>query len=573
MALLGAETNRTYLVTDPLWQDIDLLCRKSGVVGPSSASPVPEAELVRAYSRVKKEKLDGFFLELYEKTGKALEKPDWLVSTKDGSGIELIAEAAFEAYLYSEDTYRQEFFLKYKDMQMPLTLGFEADFAKHATLFFEYGLGNNITQLDNSSDSVSFGYYFANHTNFDWLVWYGPDGEWTSFGFSGSGKKSANPSLQEWEPMRAGGSFGNENVNFLIGRTRQSMGHGATGNFLLGDNFPYQEAMQLKLMSDYFNYTLSYTHYDTQVNPYDYYGGSDSAKAFQKFSFNTDEHSVMVLHRFDFRLGSKFRFVFSEGGIFCLDNPLDPRMLVPAMFVHAYNNKSDKTVLADSDEANNIMGFEFEFTPCPGWLLTAQVVIDQFQLRGESDGVPNGWGALLNAFWTKDVRYGYFDSWAEAVYTSPYLYLNEKYNDEEKTDPNYNYDYIVGYWLQRASEIGYAGYYYGPDSLVFNIGTKFTMPEVFAASLSVLYRIHGEHGINYGYNDNQEYIFGSWSNAWSPTGTPEHYVQLKIGGEKYFPHNLKLSVQLALNLWANYNNEEGESKGSLQSVVGLYWAF
>lgn len=575
LCLLPAQTSRAYLVSDQLWQNIDMLCRVSGVTGPSSASPVPEAELRRALERVDPAKLYGYFRTMYDETKEQLE-PDYTFKGKDGFGVELELSAAFETYLYTEDTYRQEFFVPYKDMEMPIKLGFEADFSSYASLFFEYGVGNTITQMDTSADDLALGYNFANHTNLDWVMWRSPYGDWSFFGSSDSDNaEDIVPSIQEWEPMRVGASFGNGHVHFLIGRTRQSMGHGATGNFILGDNFPYQEAMQLKLMSDIFSYTFSYTHYDTQLNPYDYYSGGSSKEdyAFAKFWFNTDEHSIMVMHRFDVRLGNHFRFVFNEGGIFSLENPLDPRLLIPAMFVHAFNDKDDSTVLKDWDEANNIMGFELEWAPLPGWLFTSQIVIDQFQLPGEKGDVPSGWGAMVNGFWTKGVHYGYFDSWAEAVYTSPYLYLNEKYNDEEKTEENYNYDYIVGYFLQKASEIGYAGYFYGPDSIVFNVGTKFTMPEVFAASVSLLYKVHGERGINYGYNDNQKYTFNGWENAWSPTGTPEHLVQLMLGGEKYFPYNLTIRAELALLCWANYNNEEGDSKCSLQSVLGISWEF
>lgn len=568
-AFVFADTSRTYLVSDQLWQDIDLLCRVTGVIGPSSASPVPEPELIRAYSRIDSKKLDGVFIEIYERAGKSLYGKDYNLTAAD-FGMEFLAEAGLEAYLYSGDIYRQEFFVSYKDMEKPVKLGFEADYSRYANLFLEYGIGNTITQVDTSAESIRRGYNFVNHTNLDCLFWLGPWGEWSFLGFSDSEGK-LTPSIQEFEPERVGGSFGNEHVNFTIARSRQSMGHGVTGNFLLGDNFPYQDMMQLKLMSGVLSYTLSYTHYDTQTGPYDYYDGS--SRAFRKFSLNTDEHNIMVIHRFDLKLGERFRLVFNEGGIFCMDNALDPRLLIPGIFVHSYNNKSDETVISGTDEANNIMSFEVEWTPAASWLLTAQVVIDQFRLPGETDGVPDAWGVLLNCFWTKSAYHGYFDSWAEAVYTSPYLYLNEKYNDEDKSDPNYNYDYIVGYWLGKASEIGYAGYTWGPDSIVLNVGSKYTHPELFAFSASFLYRIHGERGINYGYNSNQKDTLNGWVSALTPTGTPEHYVQLKFGGEKYLPHNFTLSAQLAFQVWANYGNDEGETKFSVQSVLGARWTF
>ena len=52
---------------------------------------------------------------------------------------------------------------------------------------------------------------------------------------------------------------------------------------------------------------------------------------------------------------------------------------------------------------------------------------------------------------------------------------------------DYNYDWILGYGLTGGSEIQYSGYPYGPDSLVFSIGSEYYSSFGLSGGLSITF--------------------------------------------------------------------------------------
>lgn len=145
-----------------------------------------------------------------------------------------------------------------------------------------------------------------------------------------------------YQPFKLGLSIGNEYINFQIGRNRQEFGNGIIGNMLVGDNFSYQDMMRFSVFSDIFSYYLSFTHFDN-VSP-----GRHTS-----FSFN-GPHQTRLIHRFDFNILNKVRFVFNMGGLFTTDSPFDWRMFTPMMVVHNWcNNKPSTTISQEMKETTS----------------------------------------------------------------------------------------------------------------------------------------------------------------------------------------------------------------------------
>ena len=150
--------------------------------------------------------------------------------------------------------------------------------------------------------------------------------------------------------------------------------------------------------------------------------------------------------------------------------------------------------------------------------------------------------------------------------------MNTKTKDGEK---NYDYDHIVGYLYQqnRYAEISYTGHSFGPDTIAFALGTTF-MPDDYSYSIdgTILYKVHGENGIEYSYWPNQKDTNRDTSpDGTSPTGIPEHTLLFQIGGDYKITNTFSFYAKAAAIFQWNYHNNKGEQKNSIQSVIGISW--
>lgn len=249
------------------------------------------------------------------------------------------------------------------------------------------------------------------------------------------------------------------------------------------------------------------------------------------------------------------------------DSPFDLRMLNPMMLVHNWNNNSEDIAWAprNGDEVNNIMGFEFEYAFFPGLFASAQIVIDQFRLPVEkSSTVPSAYGFLGNLKYVAKVGEGYLDSWFEAAYTSPYLYLNYK---EWNGEAMYMLDHIVGYHYgpDVPGEISYTGYIYGPDAVVLSVGTEYASFDSWSVGGNLFYMAHGEYGKDGKMNNRDD------AKPKAPSGTVEHTLALTVDGSYFIMDNLELTAGVYASYRWNYHNEDGVNRGDIQAAVGLSW--
>ena len=247
---------------------------------------------------------------------------------------------------------------------------------------------------------------------------------------------------------------------------------------------------------------------------------------------------------------------------------------MPMMLVHNWNNNSEKTVLEPGDEINNILGLEAEWVINRKLMLTAQVAIDQFRLPVENESVvPSAFGVLVNAKYITPVKNGIFDSWLELVYTNPYLYLN--YKSDSLDNPDYGLDHIAGYyWAQSGKgELNYLGHSFGPDTIAISIGTEFISNTNYDISASLLYKIHGEKGIEYSYwlKQNQSNAVEVGNEVSTPSGDAEHTAECTISGSYKLNNNLSFNGSVLNRMQWNYHNIKGETKYSIQTSFGLRW--
>lgn len=585
--MFAASSQKVYLMTDDVWQMADKLCRLNGVLGPTPVSPTTEAEIRIALNRLNYDSLSSYSKKLYDQIiMKFDERAGW--SYEDN---EIIIDPSIklnpQLYIFNnrKSTYADEFYKQYKDRDQFLILDLETSIHDMAYFYFQYAYMDTPTSfaLDASGKQVA-GDLYQSYTNFSTLFNIALNGDVIGL-FTGN-KGNANNGIFSHQPMKAGLSIGNNYMNFVTGRFKQAFGNGVTGNLIIGDNFSYQELMKLSFFTNVFTYHLLLTHYD-------------NAETNTRFMFE-GPHQNRSIQRFDFSFYDKFRFAVNIGAHIYSPTMFDWRMVMPMMIVHNWNNNSEDITLAKGDEINNILGLEFEWVINNTFTLTSQIAIDQFQLPVEKGSVvPSANGFMVNLKMLNPTKKGVFESYVEGVYTNPYLYLNykeevyyETVKDEdgntvtdengdvvivERRAPNYCLDHIAGYywWQCGKGELNYLGHSFGPDTIALALGTSFTSFDNWKVSGDVLFKIHGEKGIEKSYWPKQSQTNRDVNNQTkysTPTGTPEYTFQIDVAGEYKLTDSISFNASL-MNRWQwNYHNNLGEKKYSAQGSVGMKWS-
>ncbi|MDY4799664.1 MAG: hypothetical protein SO157_10080, partial [Bullifex sp.] len=434
MFVFAGNGQKTYLVTDDVWIMTDRLCRMNGVLGPVPVSPTTESEIRVALNRLDYGKLSPESRKLYDLIISEFDSSKGWSYSDDTLLLDPTLSINPQIYLFNNQniTYAPEFFRQYRDRDQLLSIELEAAVGKNVYLDFMYSYMDSPTAFALEDGKQVTGDFFHNFSNASTFFNIAMNGDVTGI-FTGNNGNNVTR-IFSYQPTKVGGSFGNDYLNFFIGRSRQTLGNGVTGNLIIGDNFSYQEMMKLSIFSNVFSYHLSLTHYD-------------NAEKQESFRFDT-KHQNRTVQRLDFSLADKVRLSVNIGAHIYSNTMFDWRMIMPMMLVHNWNNNSEENELQPGDEINNILGLEAEWIVNRNLLLSAQVAIDQFRLPVEKDSVvPSAFGFLINTRYLTPVKSGIFDSWVEFVYTNPYLYLN--YKTSSNGDPDYGLDHIAGYyWAQ-----------------------------------------------------------------------------------------------------------------------------
>lgn len=447
---LFAGNQKLYDAFSPEYKDVVTLCRVAGVVGPSSATPITADELKMAIERIDVNKLDSHYKALLDSVNQELKSNDDFSFDYDFA----ISPQIFYSKDY-EKIEQKEFFIPFNNQDSLVYFGLEFEYGDSAFFETSFELMNTSSIIDKSND--------------DKII---PGIPLSSFGFLIDYRKNSfntilnNCSVPVYgeTPSVARGAIGGRWLNVVIGRTRQQMGSSRTANLVVGDNYLFQEAMDFSFFAKPFTYSLNLTHFDTQ----------DSKGIVEHTRYSGPKQQIRIMHRFDAALIDNFRVALNLGNIIYTDNPFDLRYLFPVFMSHNLYNYQEypETTSAKHDEANNIIGVEFEYIPLSRLELHVQLVVDQFKTFIEQgSSYPNAIGGMIGASYLKSFEDFDVDFWAEAIYTSPVLYLNYKTTDG-KID--YNYDWALGYWRRDTrGDLEWAGYKGGPGVIALTLGSDF----------------------------------------------------------------------------------------------------
>ncbi|MDY4066395.1 hypothetical protein [Bullifex sp.] len=443
----------------PEYKSVVKLCKIAGVVGPSSATPITADELKMAIERIDVSKLDNNHKAMLDSVNQKLKSNDDFSYDFDIS----VAPQIFYSKDFEKIGYK-DFFIPFNEQDALLNLSLKAEYGD--TAFFEtgYDFMNNgaVGIVSEGIDSYTV-----------------PSGiPLSSFGFILDYRNGSITASYQSEhkiknyvefPALARGAIGGKWMNVVVGRTRQQMGSSRTANLVVGDNYRFQEAMDFTFFAKPFTYSLNLTHFDSQKES----GIVDRTR------YSGPKQQIRIMHRFDAVIQNTIRAAVNLGNINYVDNPFDIRYLIPVFMSHnLYNYEEDSVITKNYDEANNIMGFEFEYVPLPRLELHMQITVDQFQTIYETNStVPNAIGGMIGASYLKSFNDFDADFWTEAVYTSPVLYLNNKnikVDGAGTTIKEYNYDWALGYWRHDTQgDLEWSGYKGGPGVTALTLGCDF----------------------------------------------------------------------------------------------------
>ena len=512
---LFAGNQKLYDAFSPEYKDVVTLCRVSGVVGPSSATPITADELTMAIERIDINKLDSYYKAILDSVNQELKSND---DFSFGYDISLSPKI-----FYSKDYEKiepKDFFIPFNEQDALLDLGLNLEYGDSAFFETAFEFMNNtpmgVIETENGYSVIpgiplsSFGYII----------------DYRSGKLTLSNDLSHRiPSYVDF-PAIARGAIGGRWMNVVIGRTKQQMGSSRTANLVVGDNYRFQEAMDFSFFAKPFTYSLNLTHFDSQ----------NKNGIIEHTRYSGPKQQIRIMHRFDVTPIDNFRFALNLGNVIYTDNPFDFRYLFPVFMAHNLYNyeETTETTVNNYDEANNIMGFEFEYVPLPRLELHMQIVVDQFRTIFETGStLPNAIGGMIGASYLKSFEDFDVDFWAEAVYTSPVLYLNYKTTNGEKQN---NYDWALGYWRRLTQgDLEWSGYKGGPGVIALTLGSDF---DFYKKNIELKSNITIKVSNDRAYTDqlitpiSKKYLYLQWDNIvnWYYTEIVSIYGGLSVQG-------------------------------------------
>ena len=502
--------------------------------------PTTEANVLNTFNKIDISHLTKDELILYEKIRDELNKEKNVINDVDDFSLNVELPITFEGYFYKTNNNSK---LKYYELDTQYK-----DVSPWFDLRSQFYFGDNIYGYSQFAVKDKLEYALTDEYPFLYS-------NLNSFILSDDFQNN----FQIYQPYKVGLSVGNFHYNFQIGRNRLSTGEGVSGTFFIGDNFTKQEYFSINLFSNCVSYTINVSEFDQQ----------ESSLNFSNISFD-GEQQYRVMHKVKVNILENLSLDIYQGAIFEIDN-FNYRMIIPFMYIHNYFDFSDNKILDGNDEANNILGFQTKWVLNDSNEINLILSFDQIQLMESAEVFPSAYGVLLNYKTTESYKSGFINRIFEVVYTSPYLYLNEKYDDQ---GINYNYDYIVGNNYGEYDEIGYSGYYYGPDTFLVDYDFKYYNIEDWSLGYLLSFRLHGTKSIATNENLENSDIIDEVISSFI-VGTPEIIIKVKPNFSLDINNKINISGFIGFNSIINHYNDVDNSpyfftEGTISTKINIF---
>lgn len=265
--------------------------------------------------------------------------------------------------------------------------------------------------------------------------------------------------------------FNGWGLSFHTGKQGRTIGHTKTGSIIYNDTFESDMYATMSLWSRRFKAVFDVV----------------------QMSWN----QFLYFHAVEAKPLNNLRLRVSEGSL--LHGSFQIKSLHPINIMHSYAASNDNKSDMESHYYNvanygSYLGIDFEWIPWKNTRLYGLCSITEMQLSNELVGkfasIPNGIGAQFGADQIVPLREGQITGNVEAVYTSPFQYINQTPGDSfcrlryYNEMPDLNTSEPVATWL---------GTPYGPDCFAISTSVGYDNIKNWSVELSYLFKIHGDN--------------------------------------------------------------------------------
>ena len=244
-SLSAVNIHKQFTANSEEYKDVVNLCILTGTALPSSMTPVSAKELLLALDRIDYNNLSKALKELYDSAYKKIAGSQsninldpLFITTNPSLGIEAYAQTQSDTWLSSND-WTNQYRDRLKLVELPIEIGISNYF--YGRVIPELSLQFTQPMGENREGFTEFNKIFT--TNID-----------------------IRKGTQRSMPLVSEAVIGTDFLHLYIGRNRQALGLGQTGNLMIGDNFIYQDFGKFTIHTNYFTYNLSITVFDRQKN-------------------------------------------------------------------------------------------------------------------------------------------------------------------------------------------------------------------------------------------------------------------------------------------------------------------
>ncbi|MDR3160722.1 MAG: hypothetical protein LBU28_03810 [Spirochaetaceae bacterium] len=352
-------------------------------------------------------------------------------------------------------------------------------------------------------------------------------------------------------PYRTFAAFGGKGWSVQAGRERLSWGPGETGNYMIGSQVHYHNALR----TAWYNDTLKYTYIISNfVHPQEYFDSQDGGYDTVRGAVESIRGlKLFIAHRLEWRtFGGRLGLALSEAIMYqSKDSHISFDVFFPTMLVHN---------LYRGENQNSLLTLEADFAFARRWNLYTQIGIDELAVpwaeetsSEDNAAKPNQAALMLGVKTEQSLASGMVYASFEASYTSPYLYL------EDLIDGTNGDSFVVANrYHDGAGPLTFPeeflGYRWGGDALVFNLQGGYRKFGSWNVEGRIMVMAHG--------------TFDKWT-AWKEIYASEiAFLTNRHRGDNYMDENADrrdaISYTTAFSLFGSYFLQTGLERTGLE---------
>lgn len=589
---VSSNLQKIYDVNSQVYEAISYLYIAEGKALPSTSGPWSGSELNLMLSRIDKNELTGYELEIYEYANSIINENSQRFVVDNNFAFSISGDLGIRATYHtnpndfnSPDDVANSGTNDWKKQLPIIAIPLETWFGNNIYGFSSFDLGINRTlvsaDVGNGTNTKGFGF----QTN---IIMIPP---------------VLLSDLNMNFPNRAFGSIGGDWYSFEIGRDNLSWGAGESGNLTLGNQLPYHNQARFTAFSDAFKYTFlmsffphpkNYVETEGKAPHYDYdkNDGSQTTTEIDWINnhFNMrdsrDGITAFIGHRLEWRIADKLGMALNETIMYQNANNFDPIVLSPTAVFHNYYIRRN---------ANSLLSLEIDYSPISNINIYGQFAIDEFKLPGEFSlaGPPSAFGLLLGTKGAIALNSGMLYGSIEGAYTEPYLYIRD---DGASYDPyKYGINYIgaIPEFVPAEELSNYAlkpiGYRYGNDTVVANINIGYKSFGKWFVEGTMRYLLDGCMDIFTRWNndvipnsdndpnapttkhpDEGNYVKGS---NWAERNAIAKNLALTLKGGITITNNFDVVAEATYITINNFQNIKGKKTSDFQLEVSAKYSF